>query len=177
MLRVAAVAQALEAAGLFAVAVAQVIEAASGQSYRASSAVGLAVMEAITVALIAWIASGITRGRPWSRTPGIMTQLGCGLLAIILLQAHRADVGVPTLVLAIAGLAGLLHPASLKALARPRRDPAEAAPAPAAPSAGRKNVPAGPQPNAAAKGGKKAASPASGKKASPASGRKSAARR
>jgi len=131
MLRVAAVVQALEAAGLFAAAIAQVAEAASGHSYRTSSGVGLAVMELITVALIAWIASGIARIRPWSRTPAFMTQLGCGLLAIILLQAHRADWGLPTLVLAVAGLAGLLHPASLKALARPRPDPD---PDPAAPA-------------------------------------------
>jgi len=129
MVRVAAAAQALEAAGLCVAAVAQVVEAATGHSYRASSAVALAVMELITAALVAWIASGIAGTRPWSRTPAVMTQLGCGLLAIILLQAHRADWGLPTLLLAVAGLAGLLHPASLKALARPRQDPAPAAPA------------------------------------------------
>jgi hypothetical protein len=127
MVRVAAVVQALEAAGLCVAAVAQVAETASGQSYRASSGVALAVMEFITVALVAWIASGIARARPWSRTPAVMTQLASGLLAIILLQAHRADWGLPTLVVAIVGLAGLLHPASLKALARPREDPAPAA--------------------------------------------------
>jgi hypothetical protein len=98
------------------------VEAASGRSYQASNGVALAVTEFITVALIAWIASGIARLRPWSRTPAIMTQLGCGLLAIIFLQAHRADWGAPTLILAIAGLAGLFYPASLKALARPRED-------------------------------------------------------
>ena len=130
MVRVAAVAQALEAVGLCVAAVAQVAEAASGQSYRASSGVALAVMEFITVALVAWIASGIARARPWSRTPAVMTQLASGLLAIILLQAHRTDWGLPTLVVAIVGLAGLLHPASLKALARPRQDPAPAAAAP-----------------------------------------------
>jgi hypothetical protein len=135
MLRVAAVAQALEAVGLCVAAVAQVVEAASGHSYRASSAVGLAVMEFIVVALLAWFASGLAQARPWSRTPAIMTQLGCGLLAIILLQAHRLDWGLPALVVAIAGLAGLLHPASLKALARPRPD---SAPPPAAPAAPRK---------------------------------------
>jgi hypothetical protein len=136
MLRVAAAAQALEAAGLCVAAVAQVVEAVSGHSYRASSAAGLAVMELITAALVAWIATGITRLRPWSRTPAVMTQLGCGVLAIILLQAHRADWGLPVLVVAIVGLAGLFHPASLKALARPREDftPAAPAAAPAAPS-------------------------------------------
>jgi hypothetical protein len=119
MVRVAAAAQALEAVGLCVAAVAQVVEAATGHSYRASSGLGLAVMELITAALLAAIASAIARLRPWSRTPAIMTQLGCGLLAVILLQAHRADWGLPVLVVAIVGLAGLFHPASLKALARP----------------------------------------------------------
>jgi cytochrome b len=116
--RVAAVVQALEAVALCAAAVAQLVEAASGRSYQASSAVGLAVMELIVVALIAGIASGIARVRPWSRTPAVMTQLGCGLVGIILLQAHRAAWGLPPLILAVAGLAALFSPASLKALSR-----------------------------------------------------------
>jgi hypothetical protein len=129
MLRAAAAVQALEAVGLCVAAVAQGAEAAGGHSYRTSDGVALAVMELIVVALLAGIASGIAQLRPWTRTPAIMTQLGCGLLAIILLQAGRLDWGLPTLVLAIAGLAGLLHPASLTALARPPQDPPPAAPA------------------------------------------------
>jgi hypothetical protein len=131
MLRVAAVVQGLEAVALCVVAVAQVVETATGHSYQASNGVALAATEFITVALIAWIASGIARIRPWSRTPAVMTQLAGGVLAIIFLQAHRADWGAPTLILAIVGLAGLFHPASLKALARPREDntpPADNAP-------------------------------------------------
>jgi len=122
MLRVAAVVQALEAIALFAAAVAQVVETVTGRSYQASNGAALAAVELITVALFAAIANGIARLRPWSRTPGIMTQLACGLLAIVFLQAHRADWGLPTLILAAIGLAGLLAPASLKALARPRED-------------------------------------------------------
>jgi len=137
-LRVAAAAQALEAVGLCVAAVAQVVEAATGHSYRASSGIGLAVLELITAALVTSIAVGITRLRPWSRTPAILTQVGCGLLAIILLQAHRLGWGLPALIMAIAGLAGLFHPASLKALARPAPDPA---PAQSAPPAAKAPVP------------------------------------
>ena len=122
MLRVAAVVQALEAIALCVAAVAQVVETITGRSYQASNGAALAVVEFITAALFASIASGIARVRPWSRTPGIMTQLGCGLLAIVFLQAHRADWGLPILILAAIGLAGLFTPASLKALARPRAD-------------------------------------------------------
>lgn len=118
MLRVGAAVQALEAVALCVVAVAQVVETASGHSYEVSNGVALAVTEFITVALVAAIAIGIARVRPWSRTPAILTQLSCGLLAIILLQANRAAWGLPTLILAIAGLAALFSPASLKALSR-----------------------------------------------------------
>jgi hypothetical protein len=118
MLRVAAIVQAIEAAGLCVAAIAQLVESASGRSYRTSNGVALAVVEFITVALVAWIASAIARTRPWSRTPAVMTQLGCGLLAIILLQAHRIAWGLPILVLAVVGLAALFSPASLKALSR-----------------------------------------------------------
>ena len=133
MLRVAAVVQALEAIALCVAAVAQVMETVTGRSYQASNGAALAVVEFITVALFAAIASGIARVRPWSRTPGIMTQLGCGLLAIVFLQAHRADWGLPILILAAIGLAGLFTPASLKALARPRENPAPAPKVDAAP--------------------------------------------
>ena len=55
-MRVAAVVQALEAVALCAAAVAQLVEAASGRSYQASSAVGLAVTELIA------------EGRPFTET-------------------------------------------------------------------------------------------------------------
>ena len=131
MLKVAAVAQALEAAGLVVAAGFQLAEVASGHSYQSHSGIALAVLELLTAALVAWIASAIARLRPWGRTPAVMTQLCVALLAIILLQGQEYAWGVPALVLAIAGLAGLFHPASLRALRRP--DPAAEPPAKQAP--------------------------------------------
>jgi hypothetical protein len=55
-----------------------------------------------------------------------MTQVLTGVIAVYLLQAHRFDWGVPALLLALAGLAGLLAPPSLRALSRPA--PTEKAP-------------------------------------------------
>ncbi|HZZ53731.1 MAG TPA: hypothetical protein VFE26_05540 [Trebonia sp.] len=57
--------------------------------------------------------------RPWSRTPAAMIQVFTGIVAVYLLQAHRFDWGVIALLLALAGLAGLLTPASFRALNRP----------------------------------------------------------
>ena len=117
-LRLAAGVQAAEAAALAVAGVLTAVDAASGKSYKASSGIALTLLEFIVVAGLAWIASGIARVRPWSRTPAVMTQLLTGVIAIYLLQAHRFDWGIPALLLAIAGLAGLLAPASLRALTR-----------------------------------------------------------
>jgi hypothetical protein len=117
-LRVAAGVQAAEAAGLAVAGVLAAVDAATGRSSRASNGVALTLFAFIVVAGLAWIAFGIARVQPWSRTPAVMTQLLTGIIAVYLLQAHRFDWGIPALLLAIAGLAGLLAPASLRALSR-----------------------------------------------------------
>lgn len=119
MLLVAAAAQAAEAAGLCVAVVFNVIDSASGRVWATSNAIAFIVLELVVVAVVAWVASGIARVRPWSRTPAVMTQVLTAVIAIWLLQAHRYDWGVPALLLAIAGFAGLLAPASLRALTRP----------------------------------------------------------
>jgi hypothetical protein len=132
MLRLAATAQALEAAGLLVAAGFQVAEALSGHSSTKTSGIALALLEVLTAALLATIAAAATRLRPWSRTPGVLTQICVALLAVILLQGHEYGWGTPALVLALAGLAGFFTPSSLKALARPAPEP-EPEPAKAAP--------------------------------------------
>jgi hypothetical protein len=118
-LRLAAGVLAAEAVGLAVAGVLTAVDAASGQSYQTSSGVALAVFVFIVAAGLGWIASGIARARAWSRTPAVLTQLLTGVIAVYLLQAHRYDWAIPALLLAIAGLAGLLAPASLRALNRP----------------------------------------------------------
>ena len=108
--------QAAEAVGLCVAIVLNVIDSASGHAWTASNAIAFIVLEAIVAIGVAWIASGIARVRPWSRTPAVMTQVFTALIAIWLLQAHRYGWGVPALLLAVAGLAGLFAPSSLRAL-------------------------------------------------------------
>jgi hypothetical protein len=122
MLLVAVGAQAAEAVLLLVAAVLTIIDAAAGRSYQESSGIALIVLEFIVVAGLAWIAVGLAQVRPWSRTPAVMTQVFTGIVAIWLLQAHRLDWGPLALLLTLAGLAGLLTPASLRALARPAPD-------------------------------------------------------
>jgi hypothetical protein len=118
MLLTAAVAQAAEAVALCVVIVLNVIDSVSGNASTASSAIGFIVFEAVIAVGVAWIATGIARRQPWSRTPAVMTQVFTAMIAIWLLEAHRYAWGIPALLLAIAGLAGLLTPSSLRALAR-----------------------------------------------------------
>jgi hypothetical protein len=118
LLTLAAAAVAAEAAGLCLAGVLTAVDAASGRSSQASSGVALTILEFIVVAGLAWIASGVARVRPWSRTPAVMTQVFTGVVAVYLLQAHRFDWGIPALLLAAAGLAALLAPASWRALTR-----------------------------------------------------------
>ena len=118
MLLTAAAAQAAEALALCLVIVLNVIDSASGNTWTASNAIAQIVFEAVVAAGVAWIAAGIARRRPWSRTPAVLTQVFTIMIAVWLLQAHRYAWGVPALLVAIAGLAGLLAPSSWRALAR-----------------------------------------------------------
>ncbi|HEY6280013.1 MAG TPA: hypothetical protein VIX86_27295 [Streptosporangiaceae bacterium] len=92
------------------------IDAAGGRSYHVNSGIALTIIGAVCALALAWVAAGVGRGRPWSRTPALLTQLFVGIVGIYLLQAHRLDWGVPSVVLAVAGFAALLAPPSLRAL-------------------------------------------------------------
>jgi hypothetical protein len=114
----AAVIQGIEAAGVFAASVLAGVDAAGGQSYHNNSGIALTLIGICTAIVLGYVATGVARVRPWSRTPALLTQLFCGIVSIYLVQASRYDWGVPGLVLAIAGFVTLLAPASTRALAR-----------------------------------------------------------
>lgn len=119
MLRIAIAALAAEAVGLCVAIVLNAIDSASGDTWATSNAIAFIVVEVIVVIGLAWIAAGLARVRPWSRTPAAMTQVFTVMIAVWLLEADRYAWGVPALLLAIAGLGGLLTPSSLRALSRP----------------------------------------------------------
>lgn len=109
--------QAAEAAIVLAATVLAGLDTAAGRSYRAGSGVALTIIGVATVALLALVAVGLSRARRWSRTPALLTQLFVGIVGIYLVQGSRYEWGVPSLVLAAAGFAMLLLPASMRALA------------------------------------------------------------
>ena len=118
-LRLAAAAQVIEAAGLCVAAVFGAISTADGKSSQAGSGVALTVFTVAIALGIALIAAALAKARPWTRTPVVMTQLLVVIGGIVLLDGHRPEWGVPALLLAVACLAGVLTPASLRALNRP----------------------------------------------------------
>ena len=116
-LRIAAVVQAAESAVVLAATVLAAVDTAAGRSYQQSSGIALAVIGVAVAAALALIAAGLARARRWSRTPALLTQLFFGIVGIYLLQGHRLDWGVASVVLAVAGFAALLAPPSLRTLA------------------------------------------------------------
>jgi hypothetical protein len=117
-LRVAAAAQAVEALGLILAGVFAAISTVQGHSSTRANGLGLTALVFITAALLSAFAVGLAQVRPWSRVPAIMTQLVVIVAGVVLLDGHRPEWGVPALILAVIGLAGLLTPASLRALNR-----------------------------------------------------------
>jgi hypothetical protein len=117
-LRLAAAAQLIEALGLGVAAVFGAISTAEGKSHQLAAGVALTLLALGTAAGLAAIAVGLARARPWSRIPAVMTQALAVIVGITLLDGNRPEWGVPALVLAGACVAGLLTPASLRALNR-----------------------------------------------------------
>ena len=118
LVRLAAAAEAAEAVLLCVAVVFNVIDTTSGRTSTRSNAAGFIALELIVAAGVAVIAAGLARVRPWSRTPAALSQFFTVAIAVWLLQAHDYAWGVPALVVALAGFAGVFAPASLRALSR-----------------------------------------------------------
>jgi hypothetical protein len=112
--------QGVEAAVVCAASVLAGVDAATGKSYELASGIALTVIGLGTAAALAVVAAGLARGRRWSRTPALLTQLFFGIVGIYLVQSHRYAWGGPALALTVAGFAAVLVPPSLRALSGER---------------------------------------------------------
>ncbi len=119
--RLAAMVQAVEVAGILIASVLAGVDTASGKSYQTASGVALTIIGICAVIALGYVALGLSRGRRWSRTPALLTQLFTGIVGIYLVQGQRYPWGVPAIVLALAGFALLLAPPSVRALAAGQR--------------------------------------------------------
>ena len=122
--RLAGAVQAGDAVLLLAATVLAAVDTAAGKSYQATSGIALTAIGLATVGLLLLVALGLARARPWARTPALLTQLFTGIVGIYLVQGDRLWLGGPAIALAVAGLALLLLPPSLRALTFAAKEPA-----------------------------------------------------
>jgi hypothetical protein len=119
----AALVQALQAAVILVAAVLAGIATGQGKSYQGSSGIAITVIGLGTAVVLGLVAAGLARGRRWSRTPAMLTQLFAGIIGVYQVQSQRYWWGVPMLALAVSGLALLLAPSSLQTLASKPPEP------------------------------------------------------
>jgi hypothetical protein len=119
----AAAAQAAEAVLVLIASVLSAVDTATGKSYQLASGIALTVIGFGTALALGFIAVGVARGRLWSRTPALMSQLFTLIVGIYLLQGHRLDWGTAAVVIAVVGFVTLLLPQSQRLL---RREPSRA---------------------------------------------------
>jgi len=117
-LRLAVGVQLAEAVGMLVATGFSVAATVNGKSYHTDSGIALSLLAFVAVLAIAGFAYATAKVKPWSRTPALMIQLFTVIGGIMLVQGHRLDWGIPTLILAVAAAACLLAPASVKALNR-----------------------------------------------------------
>jgi hypothetical protein len=118
-LRLAAAALALEAVGLAVAAVFAAIATVDGRAYQLAGGIAATLIALATGSGVAGLAVALASARPWTRIPTAILQLFVILAGVTLLQGNRPEWGAPALALAAACLAGLMTPASLRALNRP----------------------------------------------------------
>lgn len=117
-LRVAATATLAEGVGLLVATGFSAAATIGGTSYHANSGIALTLLALLAALTAGGLAYALAKAKPWSRTPTLMIQFFVVIGGIMTADGHRLDWGIPLLVLAAVTIAGLLAPASLKALNR-----------------------------------------------------------
>ena len=121
-LLLAAAAQGIEAAALAVLAVLSAVSTADGRSHTRASGIAITLLVLLVAAGLATVAVSLAKARPWSRVPSALTQVLIIIVGIALMGGHPGWAG-PALAVAVICLAGLLTPASLRALNRPLDQP------------------------------------------------------
>jgi hypothetical protein len=116
LLAAAAVTQAIEAAGVLLASVLVMTDTIEGKAYSVGSGIALTFIGIATAVALGYVAAGLARVRPWSRTPALLTQFFVAVFSIYLVR-DLPEWGGPGLVLAATGLAAVLAPSSIRTLA------------------------------------------------------------
>ncbi|TMR18053.1 hypothetical protein ETD86_22315 [Nonomuraea turkmeniaca] len=93
------------------------VEALIGKPDDMTSAVAVAAFGALVGAGLLWVAwGGLFKMERWGRSPGVLAQIFMMPVAVTLIQSDQPQLGIPLIVVALAGLATLLAPPTTHAL-------------------------------------------------------------
>ncbi|RCG18330.1 hypothetical protein DQ384_39125 [Sphaerisporangium album] len=92
------------------------VETIIGSPSDVSSSIGVSAFGVLVGAALLWVAWGVFQAARWSRAPGVVTQIFALPVAVSLVQSAQYLLGVPLIVLALAGLAALLAPPTTRAM-------------------------------------------------------------
>ncbi|WP_328807954.1 hypothetical protein [Nonomuraea antri] len=93
------------------------VESLVGKPDDVTSAIAEAVFGVLVGAGLLWVAwGGLYKKERWGRAPGVLAQIFVLPVAWTLMQSGQARLGIPLIVVALAGLAALLAPPTTHAL-------------------------------------------------------------
>ncbi|MEU9891723.1 hypothetical protein AB0M95_28050 [Sphaerisporangium sp. NPDC051017] len=92
------------------------VETIVGSPSDVSSSIVVSAFGVLVGAALLWVAWGVLQAARWSRAPGVVTQIFALPVAVSLVQSAQYLLGIPLIVLALAGLAALLAPPTTRAM-------------------------------------------------------------
>ncbi|MDP4511423.1 hypothetical protein [Nonomuraea turcica] len=93
------------------------VEALIGKPGDMTSALAVAAFAALVGAGLLWVAwGGLFKMERWGRAPGVLAQIFIAPVAVTLIQSDQPQLGIPLIVVALAGLVTLLLPPTTRAL-------------------------------------------------------------
>ncbi|TMR94605.1 hypothetical protein [Nonomuraea basaltis] len=114
---IAAAVVALEGLVALGLGVFVAVETLTGTPDDLTTAVAEAAFGVLVGAGLLWVAwGGLFKMERWGRSPGVLAQIFMLPVAVTLIQSDQPQLGIPLIVLALAGLATLLAPPTTHAL-------------------------------------------------------------
>jgi hypothetical protein len=93
------------------------VEALTGTPGNMTTALAEAAFGVLIGAGLLWVAwGGLFKMERWGRSPGVLTQIFVMPVAVTLIQSDQPQLGIPLIVVALAGLVTLLLPPTTRAL-------------------------------------------------------------
>ncbi|TDC09255.1 hypothetical protein E1267_08085 [Nonomuraea longispora] len=104
----------LVALGLGVLVAVQTLTGTPGNVTTALAESGFALLVAAGLLWVAW--GGLLRMERWGRSPAVLTQIFMLIIAITLIRSDQPQLGIPLVVVAVAGFVTLLAPPTTHAL-------------------------------------------------------------